>query len=340
VGPQSAGSDPGPACYGQGGSQPTVTDADLVLGYLDADNFLGGDMELSREAAQTAIEKQIADPLGISVTQAAWAVHETVTGNMAQAAIIHALEKGRKVENFSIVPIGGAGPVHACSLAVKMGIGRLICPPSAGVASAIGMLASPTAFEFVQADMHKLGDLDYGAARATLDSLAVRGRELLRTCGLVDGDMNYAYSALMRYVGQGYEVEVPLAIQSMEMADNADIAARFEVVYRQLFGRTEAMPLEVISWRVVVSGPVPQFSLKPIRPPIDGGAALKGQRPVYFGEDGGFTETTVYDRALLEPEFTAFGPAIVEERESTLVVPPDFTLTLHASGNLIVDRRS
>lgn len=338
VGPESAGAVPGPACYGHGGTQPTVTDADLVLGYLDASNFLGGDMKLSKEAAEAAIKEQIAEPLDISVVEAAWAIHETVTENMAQASIIHALEKGRKVENFSIVPIGGAGPVHACSLAVKMGIGRLISPPNAGVASAIGMLASPTAFEFVQADMQKLDSLDFNAAQAIFENLAVRGRELLGRCGLVEGDMSFAYSALMRYVGQGYEVEVPLDIKMIGKADRADVTARFEVVYGELFGRTEAMPLEVISWRVVVSGPVPEISLKASIAGADSGGAQKGQRLVYFG-GGGFTETTVYDRASLEPGFTAFGPAIVEERESTLVVPPDFTLTLHSCGNLMLERR-
>jgi N-methylhydantoinase A len=340
VGPESASSEPGPACYGLGGKEPTVTDADLVLGYLDADNFLGGDMKLSKEAAEAVIGEQIADPLGISVVEAAWAIHETVTENMAQAAIIHALEKGRKVENFSIVPIGGAGPVHACSLATKMGIARLICPPSAGVASAIGMLASPTSFEFVQADMQKLDELDFSAARATLDSLGDRGRQLLETCGLGEHEITFEYSALMRYVGQGYEVEVPLLIKTIEAEDADDITLRFEVVYRKLFGRTEAMPLEIISWRVVVSGPVPQFSLKAANTKPVAGHAQKGQRSVYFGEATGFTQTPVFDRAKLEAGFNVIGPAIVEERESTLVVPPDFVISLHSSGNMILDKRN
>lgn len=338
VGPESASSDPGPACYGLGGKQPTVTDADLVLGYLDASNFLGGDMKLNKKDAETAIANQIADPLGISVVEAAWAIHETVTENMAQAAIIHALEKGRKVENFSIVPIGGAGPVHACSLAAKMGIGRLICPPSAGVASAIGMLASPTSFEFVQADMQKLDELNFKSARSTIEGLAVRGRKLLETSGLAEPDITFEYSALMRYVGQGYEVEVPLAIKTIVAADTSDVTSRFESVYRELFGRVEAMPLEVISWRVVVSGPVPQFSLNSTTTTLEGGSAQKGQRLVYFGETDGFTNTPVYDRALLEKGYTAFGPAIVEERESTLIVPPGFTMKLQSCGNLIVDK--
>ena len=339
VGPESASSEPGPACYGHGGNRPTVTDADLVLGYLDAGSFLGGDMQLNKEAAEQAIKQAIADPLGISVVEAAWAIHETVTENMAQASVIHALEKGRKVENYSIVPIGGAGPVHACSLAIKMGIGRLISPPSAGVASAIGMLASPTAFEFVQADMQKLDSLDFTNTGVIFDNLAARGCGLLEMCGLIKEDMAFAYSALMRYVGQGYEVGVPLEIQTIADEDRAEVTRGFEAVYKDLFGRTEKMPLEVISWRVVVSGPTPKFSLKAPYVGAGTGGPQKGQRPVYFGETAGFAETTVYDRAKLEPGFTAFGPAIVEERESTLVVPPDFTLTVEPSGNMLLEQR-
>lgn len=338
VGPESASSEPGPACYGHGGTQPTVTDADLILGYLDTGSFLGGDMQLNKDAAIAVVKNTIADPLGISVVEAAWAIHETVTENMAQASIIHALEKGRKVENYSIVPIGGAGPVHACSLAAKMGINRLVCPPSAGVASAIGMLASPTAFEFVQADMQKLDSLDFISARETFDNLVGRGSQLLEMCGLTKSDITFTYSALMRYVGQGYEVEVPLEIETMISEDRGEITRLFEIVYRGLFGRTEKMPLEVISWRVVVSGPTPNFSLKTSFANPDTGGTQKGQRPVYFGESAGFAETTVYDRAKLPPGFTAFGPAIVEERESTLVVPPGFTLTVQVSGNMLLEQ--
>ena len=338
VGPESASSVPGPACYDLGGTQPTVTDADLVLGYLDAGNFLGGDMALNKSAAEEAIKNTIAEPLGITVIEAAWAIHEIVTENMAQASVIHALEKGRKVENFSVVPIGGAGPVHACSLAAKMGINRMISPPSAGVASAIGMLASPSAFEFVQADIQQLEYLNFLSAQTTFEILAEKGRELLEMSGLNKRDMTFENSALMRYIGQGYEVEVPLNLSTIQNEDRNNITERFEAVYIELFGRIESMPLEIISWRVVVSGPTPEFSLAV---PRDSGAkkkAIKGTRPVYFGEDG-FTDTNVYDRSLLKPGFNATGPAIIEERESTLVVPSEFTIELHASGNLILNRK-
>lgn len=336
VGPDSASSDPGPACYGLGGTEPTVTDADLLLGYLDAGNFLGGDMALDVEKAEAAIRTRIAEPLGISAIEAAWGIHETVTENMAQAATIHALEKGRKVEAYRIVPIGGAGPVHACSLAAKMGIGRLICPTGAGVASALGLLASPTAFEFVQADMQPLENLDFGHVADMVRELTTRGHELLTASGVADADMNAEYSALMRYVGQGYEVEVPLGLDVIAAADRTAIHDRFEQVYRDLYGRNENMLPEVISWRVVVAGPAPDLSLS--APEAGSESAIKGERQVYFAETGGFAPVPVYDRDGLATGETFAGPAIVEERESTLVVPPGWTARLHASGSLILDR--
>jgi N-methylhydantoinase A len=339
VGPDSAGAKPGPACYGLGGEFPTVTDADLVLGYLDADNFLGGDMALDIEAARTAIQRHLAEPLDLSVTEAAWGVHETVTENMAQAATIHALEKGRRIDKYTMVPIGGAGPVHACSLAAKMNIGRLICPVGAGVASALGLLASPTAFEFVQADMQALDLLDFAAVRGTLAELDQRGRKLLSASAVDPGRIETGVSALMRYVGQGYEVEVPLTAAIVEAGDRAAIEAAFAEVYRGLFGRTEEMPLEVISWRVVVSGPEPEIALEAAAPGADAATtALKGERPVYFAETGGYVDSPVYDRYALAPGGTVTGPAIVEEREATVVVPPGFTAAVDRFANLIIDR--
>ena len=171
VGPESSSSYPGPACYGLGGKLPTVTDSDLVLGYIDPDNFLGGDMKLIKGNAEKAIKEYIAKPMGISVLDAAWAIHEVVTENMSQAATIHALEKGRKIEKFCMIPIGGAGPVHACSMMTKMNINKMISPSNAGVASAIGMIASPNAFELVQADMQNLDDLNFNKLQRKFASL-------------------------------------------------------------------------------------------------------------------------------------------------------------------------
>ncbi|MBT5496225.1 MAG: hydantoinase/oxoprolinase family protein, partial [Alphaproteobacteria bacterium] len=340
VGPDSAGSDPGPVCYGKGGTEPTVTDADLILGYLDADSFLGGAMHLDKSAAIEAIRTKLADPLGISVEDAAWGIHETVTGNMAQAAAIHAIEKGLNIARFKMVPIGGAGPVHACSLAQKMGIDRLICPLGAGVASAIGMLGSPISFEFAQTNMARLDAVDWREIAALTDQLTDRGRELVRNAGVSVPDITVRYGAMMRYVGQGYEVEAPIEESAIRTGDNAAIKAAFEASYRQRFGRTEDMPPEVITWRVVVSGPRP-----PLLDAISGtentsrtfdAPQAKGSRAVWFGTDSGFIETPVIDRYGLQPATKLDGPNMIEEVESTLILPPGFTAEVDNARNLII----
>jgi N-methylhydantoinase A len=292
VGPDSSGSFPGPACYNLGGKHPTVTDSDLVLGYLDAENFLGGDMKLEKKLAEQAIKTFIAEPMKISVLEAAWAIHEIVTENMSQAASIHALEKGRKIEKYTMIPIGGAGPVHACSLMSKMNLNKMISPPDAGVASAIGMTASPNSFELVQADMQQLELLNFTKMKKAFLDMEKKGTKLLLQTGTNKKHISINNSTLMRYVGQGYEIEVPLNKEVLSLKNIKNIKLEFEKVYQNLFGRIEKMPMEIISWRTIASGPLPNFSL---------------------------------------------GPLIIEERESTLVIPPNFKVQMHESGNLIIN---
>ena len=343
VGPDSASSDPGPVCYGKGGTEPTVTDADLILGYLDADSFLGGAMHLDKSAAIEAIRSKLADPLGISVEEAAWGIHETVTGNMAQAAAIHAIEKGLNIARFKMLPIGGAGPVHACSLAQKMGIDRLICPLGAGVASAIGMLGSPISFEFAQTNMARLDAVDWREIATLTGQLTDRGRELVHNAGVSVPDITVRYGAMMRYVGQGYEVEAPIKESAIRTGDSAAIKAAFEASYRQRFGRTEDMPPEVITWRVVASGPRP-----PLLEAISGtentsrtseAPQAKGSRAVWFGTNSSFIETPVFDRYGLQTGTKLDGPSIIEEVESTLILPPDFTAEVDSAQNLIISTK-
>ncbi len=337
VGPDSAGADPGPACYGRGGSLPTVTDADLVLGYLDADSFLGGDMTLDRDAAVAAIRTNLAEPMGVSVEAAAWGMHETVTGNMAQAAMVHAIEKGLNVARFRIVPIGGAGPVHACSLARKMGIGRLICPPGAGVASAIGMLGSPISFEFAQTHMSRLDAVDWPTIAGMTEAMAARGRELVLNAGV--DEFAIEYTVTMRYVGQGYEVDVPLDASTISGGDNATVARAFADCYHRRFGRTEDMAAEVVTWRVVVGGERPVFlkvfsGLPEVSQPEQ--VAESATRSVWFGPEEGYRMTSVYHRDSLVPGSAVSGPAIIEETESTLILPPMSHAKVDAASNIVV----
>ncbi len=334
VGPESASSEPGPACYGRGGRLPTVTDADLVLGYLDAASFLGGDMVLDKAAAEDAIRRELAGPLGLSVVDAAWGVYETVNESMAQAATIHALESGRKVQDFALLAIGGAGPVHATNLARRMGVRRVLCPLGAGVASAFGFLASPTSFEFVRAAIEPLADLDLGRVAAMVDELEQEGLSLVASAGVRPETATTVIGALMRYEGQGYQVEVAIPRAAIAAGDPGELGRLFEARYRELFGRAEAMPPEIISWRVVVSGPRPM--LKPTAASREG-ESLTGHRQVYFSETGGFVETPVHDRYRVRPGVRIAGPAVFEERESTIIVPPDAVAEADPHGNLIVE---
>ena len=342
VGPDSSSAVPGPACYGQGGLDPTVTDADLVLGYLDAGSFLGGDMQLDLAAAGHAIEKQISQPLSLSVVDAAFGIHETVNEAMAQAASIHALEKGLKASHYAMVPIGGAGPVHACHVAMKLDMRHVLIPRGAGVASAFGFLASPMSFQFVKAQISSLTQLDTAAVQGLVADLQQKGLAMMSHSGLTLDQCRVKVSAAMRYVGQGYEVEVPVDMVS-PMADLvARMAHGFSTCYQQLYGRTEKdTPAEVVSWRVVVQGPSPDLlqvadSLNEAALP-QADAALKGHRPVFCVQRKSFVTTQVYARHLLAVGAVLEGPAVIEERESTVVVPHLARVTVDAHWNLRID---
>lgn len=329
VGPDSASSDPGPACYGLGGTEPTVTDCDLVLGYLAPGSFLGGEMTLDVAAAERAIEAKLARPLGLSPVEAAWAVHETVNTAMAQAAAIHALEKARRIEGYTLVPIGGAGPVHAVEVARKLGITRLVVPAGAGVASAFGFLAAPISFALLRGLVAPLATLDLDALRAMLAEMEAEGRALVAQAGAEAAETRIRVA--MRYAGQGYQVEAEVTA-----LDRDAIRTSFEAEYMRLYGRTEpGLPVECVGWRVTVSGPTPRLDLAVAAPPA--GVARKGTRPAWFG--GRFVEATVVDRAALRPGAVLEGPALVEERESTLVLPPGARATCDAAQNLVVELR-
>lgn len=339
VGPLSAGAAPGPACYGLGNLKPTVTDCDLVLGYLDAGSFLGGTMPLDFAAAETAIEQHLARPLGISVVEAAWGVHETVTANMAQAATIHAIERGLDVTRFAMLPIGGAGPVHACSMASKMNIDRLICPIGAGVASAIGMLAAPVSFEVGRAAPCRLDALDIGAVRALLSQQRAEAEELVAATGIDRQDIRCHVRAMMRYVGQGYEIEVDFDMERLAGEGAEGLAAAFKTAYHRRYGRSETASPEILSWRVVASGPRPMLASALAGENRDQAAkpAPAGQRKVYFGD--AFVETPVYRRADLISGQVLSGPLAIEENESTMIVPPQFIVSVDPARNLVARRR-
>jgi N-methylhydantoinase A len=330
VGPDSAGSDPGPACYGLGGREPTVTDADLVLGYLDPGSFLGGRMRLDVGAARAAIERRIAGPLGVSVEEAAYGIHDLVNESMTNAARVHAIERGKDPASLPLFAFGGAGPVHAAGIARALGAPRLVGPPAAGVLSAIGFLTAPLAFDFVRSARVRIEEVEWAEAEARFAEMEAEGADLLGRSGVPAELIEHRRVADLRHEGQGYEIRVPVE------GDAGALLAAFDRVYRSLYERPGPhVPVEAVNWRVVSSGPRPGLRLA--REAVDGGGSHKGTRPVWFREAGGYAETAVHDRYAMAPGGSLDGPLIVEEHESTFVVPPGASCRVEPDGSLVVE---
>ncbi|WIV61334.1 hydantoinase/oxoprolinase family protein [Amycolatopsis nalaikhensis] len=316
VGPDSAGSEPGPVCYGHGGTEPTVTDADLVLGYLDPAYFLGGGMRLDPTAARAVLREKIADPLGVSVEEAAWGIHTSVNEDMANAARVHAVERGQDPAKLPMYTFGGAGPVHGVGVARALCAPSVVAPPAAGVLSAAGFLTAPLAFDFVRSARAAVHDLAWEQVDALFAEMEAEGAALLAKSGV--DDVTHRRVAEMRYSGQGYEIRVP--VRGGRWPDT--LIDEFTRTYRALYRRTgPEVGVEVLNWRVVSSGPKPEVTLR-LAAAGTPGDARKGTRPAYFPSTGGFVDTAVFDRYRLQPGARVDGPAIVEERESTVVVPP------------------
>lgn len=342
VGPDSAGSDPGPICYGLGGDIPTVTDADLVLGYLSADFFLGGRIQLDEQAAARAIETQLGLGLGLDTPRAAWTVHEVVNENMANAARVHAVEAGADLRQLPLFAFGGAGPVHAYRVAMNLGMPLVIAPLGAGVGSTIGLLAAPLAFDFVRTVVMPLAGLDWRLIDELLSEMEKEGIALLEEAGVQAGAIRVEIAADMRLSGQAHEITVDFGTSRPELGNENGIRAPFDDTYRALFGRQPPdVAAEVVSWRVRVAGPRPNFPIQTQPYSADGPAAadtaLKGSRGAYFPEAKGFLDTPVFDRYRLLPGMTFEGPAIVEERESTLIMGPGGRASVDNYRNLLVE---
>jgi len=338
VGPESAGADPGPACYGRDGNNPTVTDADLILGYLDPNFFLGGEIKLKPELAQAALAEKIARPLELTLERAAWGVHEVVNENMANAARIHAVEKGIDPRRFSLVAFGGAGPVHAYQVAEKLRLKTIIVPPGAGVCSAFGFLLAPMSFDLSRSYITRLEELQWERLNSIYSQMESKGRELLLDAGVASEDMRFMRSADMRYVGQGFEVSVLLPGGEFDQESLENFLCAFEKEYQRIYQRLcPEIPIECVNWRLVATGP---------RPEIRAGTwwsagaslseALKGRRRVYLPAAGKYGEVPVYDRYRLPVDAEIEGPAIVEERESTLVMNGPGRARVDESGNMVV----
>ncbi len=340
VGPESAGSEPGPACYGRGGSEPTVTDADLVLGMLNPAFFLGGRMELDACAAETAV-LSLADGLGQDLVAAARGIHQLVNENMANAARVHGAERGIDLRGFAMVATGGAGPVHACGVAERLGIDTVVVPGAAGVGSAVGLMLAPISFDFARSYVTRLEEVDIGRLRGLFEEMEQEGRRIVAEAGVApDAEVQVERTADLRYVGQGHEIRVPVCSGGLDEAAMDRLQADFDQEYIRLYGRTcEGVDVQCMHWRTTVSGPRPALGGLHQDRPAGPGSAEKGARRVRFEKPGNHAgDTPVYDRYVLSAGFGAPGPAIVEEAESTTVVPPGWGLEVDGASNLVVRR--
>ncbi len=338
VGPESAGAEPGPACYGRGGKNPGVTDADLLLGYLDADYFLGGEMALDKEAARRAVEEQIAAPLGVSFIQAVWGIHDLINETMAAAAKTHIAEKGGNPNVVTVAAFGGAGPVHAYGLAKKLGAPKLIVPPNAGVGSALGFFTAPRAFDLVRSHKVSLAEANFEEIEEIFRELETEGARTLQQSGSAS-EVLYERSVDMRFVGQGSETNVAIPEADVTGLAGETVRARFDEIYKKLYGRTYPdSPVEFINFKTRAR--LPERLLELPKAAKGSGRledAVKGRREAFSGIAREFIPYTVYDRYALFPGASFEGPAIIEERESTLIVGEDASVSVDDYGFLWVD---
>jgi N-methylhydantoinase A len=343
VGPRSAGAEPGPVAYGRGGTIPTVTDANLVLGYLNPDYFLGGRLRLDLPAAEHAIDEHIARPLGLSPVDAAHAIVQIVNTRMADQIRVLASQRALLVQDFTLVAGGGAGAVHAAAVAEELGISRVLSPPNPGAFSALGLLCTNVIHDYVQSDVRPLCSLAIEDIEARYAALEERGRAELRAEGFGDdATVHVTREADVRYQGQGFELRVPVDAGALEPEEKDHIAARFHELHERLRGHSaEQEPLELVSYRLRIEVEVPQYLPQGAsqaacsEPPA---AACVGQRLAWFRRESTPRHTSIWRRDQLTNGNTLSGPAIVEQVDATTVVPPDWSATIDGYGNLLLER--
>jgi N-methylhydantoinase A/oxoprolinase/acetone carboxylase beta subunit len=330
VGPDSAGADPGPACYGRGGIEPTVTDANLLLGYLDPDAFLGGRMRLDRDAAEAALAR-LGGRLGLSALETAWGIYRVANEAMAGAARIHAIERNRDPRRFTLLAFGGAGPAHAMAVAELLAIDEVIFPPGAGVASALGCLVAPPSISLARTYAGRLDALDWPRLETIFAAMTAEARAALESAGVSDDEMVIERSVDLRLAGQYHELTVPVG----EGEPPSRLKERFRGAYAERYGSVLAhLPVEATTWRIGARGPAGRVRLaERLGDGGDPAAARRGERPVFFG--AGYVTTPVYERAKLPPGARITGPAIVEEPAATAVLRPGDAAEVSAHGALI-----
>lgn len=338
VGPRSAASEPGPACYQRGGEEPTVTDANLVLGRLDPDNFAGGAIPLSVTNSETAMLTRLSEATGLTAAETSFGVTEMVDENMANAARVHTLENGRDIEAFTMIAFGGGAPLHACRLCEKLGIEALVIPPGAGVGSAIGFLKAPFSYEASRGHFQRVAEFDATTVNTALTEMEREARAFV-TAGAGDSATTTKLTAFMRYSGQGWEIPVVLPYKSFVDADKLTLTDAFEAAYRQLFGRIiDGLAIEVTNWSLTVASVVPD--VLPVDRHLDGASSVNGKSQSFF--DAALRKTVEareVDRASMEPGIKIDGPAVVVESETTTIVTSAYSVIGQADGSLLLLRK-
>ncbi|NRB30944.1 MAG: hydantoinase/oxoprolinase family protein [Rhizobiaceae bacterium] len=339
VGPQSAGSEPGPAAFGKGGDQPTVTDADVALGLIDPGNFAEGRLQINEAASHAALSEQVGQPLQLSAVGAAEGVSQIVDESMASAGRMHAVEAGKDLSNRTMIAFGGNGPLHATRVARRCGVNRIVIPTEPGVGSAVGFLHAPVSFEIVKSQYATLDGLDVGALNTLFDSLIAEATEVVRA-GSPQAELTCRRIAFMRYRGQGHEIETPLPDRPLETRDIDALRRAFEEEYSRQFSRAvPGMIIEILNWAVTVSTPPPD-----IDPPTGAvdtqGVEPVGRRSIRCEVRGETVDADVYQRQLLKSGAHLTGPALIVEPQTTTFVSSDFNAEVLGSGALLLTRHS
>jgi len=338
VGPQSSGASPGPACYGFGGEQPTVTDANLVLGYLNADYFLGGEMRIYPEKSMAAIEKFVAKPLKMDVIAAASGIYEIVNANMASAIRVVTVQRGIDPREFALIAFGGAGPAHIVKVAEQFQIPTVIVPSTPGLTSAVGLLVSDMTNDYVRTKLMETDTADVADVNAIFRDLESQGmKNMVEEEGIPRDKVTLQRQLDVRFRFQSHELSVPVRSGTLAGKDVAAAGTAFQDLYHELYGIRQNTPTQLVNFRVRAVGIVPKVELPKV--PFTGGdphQALKGARQVYFKESGGFTTTNVYDRPRLRAGDVFSGPAVVEQTDSTVIVPPGYHASIDAYLNLVI----
>jgi N-methylhydantoinase A len=342
VGPESAGSDPGPVCYGLGGRKPTVTDANLILGYLNKDYFLGGEMKVDPQSARSVLERDISDPLGMSVTEAAAGVFQIINQNMADATKVVSVQRGHDPREYSLVSVGGACSIHACKIAEEIGCTRIIVPRAASVFCALGMLESDIRLDNVRTFNALIPGIDLGEFNRAIQELEELSLGELFQEGVERTRASLLRCLDVRYLGQHHEVTIEIPHDcTIDEKHLETIAGRFHEAHERLYTYcTPENPLEIMNLRITAVGAVNKAGLEvraSVSSDTDPAEALKASRPVYFAEPGDYRQTPVYDRNRLQAGMKIRGPAVVEERFTTVIVHPGWRAEVDRYGNIVME---